>query len=278
MKNLIIFLIFSLLFFSCASDDIGVENARALIRRLEKISHGKYTLDLSSLCDRFYYPKTRQNFDYYIELPKLPGGFILQYDSFVEYKYLPQLRHVMVDFSSLVYSYHIFVKELYVYENSMVVVKPKDGEYFLKCVFLPSSTFEVEKIDFPESDFLEKYTFYEFKDRYLFDYNTHGIWHLVSVSKNPRLSKYIFRAIIAAGIVYLNSDPYLVGETIYGPFSFSLNSGELIIYNNRNDFDDFMNASEIDREILPFGYHGHLKKNLEGKEGKKLFTVEYGTR
>jgi hypothetical protein len=249
----------------------GVENARFLCEELEKISRGKYSMTLSYYVDRFYYSyrTSQEPTSYYVELPKIPGGFFLQYEKREGDRYnpFPALRYLgngHTDYRN------IFLKEAYIYENR-IVIKPMKKDYFLEVLFV--SPLKAEIIDLPDKDYKTKYIFSEFNTSDILTNSTWGVWALM-IKKEKYYSISLCNGIIAAGLVCINSMPYFAGETIYGYFSFSLNSEELIFYKSSNEFNKFIEIANFSYKvsILPFGYYENLYQMIRGKERIICYT------
>jgi hypothetical protein len=287
--QLIILVFIPLIFCICRSNnsyngnnEIGAENSQRFNRHLKKISNKEYSIDLSYFCDRFYYSSRNSSSptDYYIELPKLTGGLFFQYSkSGNKFNPFPILKYLEPNKLNLRLA-GIPIKEAYIYDD-FIVIQSATEEQFIQIFF--SSPLIFDTIKSPSNDYKIKYTFHENIFQNNLNNGTWGVRLLQKRNKNHNsYSKWttLLRGIISAGIVYINSEPFIAGETIYCPFSFSLISEELLFYKDTNEFNDFINKTNAPDKIsiLSFGYYEDLNKMIEGKEKIIFYEVSYPLR
>jgi hypothetical protein len=266
-------------------DSEMTENDRIFGRQLRKISRGEYGMDDSFFCGRFYYIFYRrpssppERAGYYIELPKLPGGLFFQYrynraeDRWGPFPGLEQLNPKRPS----LYLMTISIKETYIYED-YIVIRAADEKRFIRIFFEQAPTFDF--IESPDGGYKMKYTFYEnlFSSEDL-NFAMVGMRRLIKRTGDfdPNAGMSVLRGIISAGIVYIDSEPFIAGETICCLFSYSLISEELVFYNDTNSFNAFISKTNKPGKYAPlsFGYYEALDKMFEGREIIRYYDVTY---
>jgi hypothetical protein len=95
--------------------------------------------------------------------------------------------------------------------------------------------------------------------------------------RDTRTRRTLINGIISAGIAYINGESYLIGETVYCPYSFSLLSGEIVYFKDQPSFNAFLNEINNPGEIsiLEFHYYSKLTKNKINDKEKRTFYIQY---
>jgi hypothetical protein len=265
-----------MIFTTCSTipkQGMGIKNLRYISKELKRISNGRYYFDNSLIHDRYFFLRPVATTTVYTQMPVLPYGFYLYYK---DGEAFPRLECLQFS-SNLAKLAYFLIKEIYVYDDALVF-SVLNQDRFIKIDF--SDIYTGLEVSEPPPGFKVCYIFQELDEKY------RASFHFVSYAfdlqdKHIDINHSILiRGIISGGIVYRNQEPYLTGETIYCPFSFSIKDGTIAYYKNFEEFDVFLKTiDEPDNISIPrFTYDERTEERKAGKELELFYTEIYGER
>ncbi|GHV06732.1 hypothetical protein FACS189485_15750 [Spirochaetia bacterium] len=294
-------------FFSCVEKEDWLINQSIINRRLEELSQGNYIIKNCNTTDRVYragrHSKPQFSDNTYTEVPLLPYGFYLEYLDYNPFPFLStilpvsagwelvipdaqlpilSIPHVSADNPILTPSNYTFqaprlmIQEIYLYADAFVVKIAQEQRY-IKILFTDINA--IVDIDMPDKNFELKYSFRELTEEFLCVHNTiteiQAVFD-VAFKKKANINNYPVEGMKSAGVIYSDASPYLVGETIFSFFSFSIDTGETTYYRDRDDFNSFLAKSDSPEtiELLDFVYKERTRKELAESTKVDFYTVE----
>jgi hypothetical protein len=230
-------------------------------------SNDRFFLDIDVYTDRVYIQD-----EYYIELPRLGYGFYLEYSSDSLY---PNLKY-MGNFELHLPYFDYLIQELFVLSNS-IIIRDTLNQKYIEIQFDNPFEYTIFAGKYPDG-FEKKYVFEplneEFKAGNITKY-TFGIQDNEFLkSHNVDFATPVLGAIISAGIVIRENKAHIIGETLYGFYSMSLETGEVVYYKDERDFYEDMNErfTKENISIAQFEYKKSYFNKIHNKKPRQFYT------